>query len=191
MQALRQGVSQEDARRAGCAVARRLLDLPEIERIARVALYASLRDELPTRPIFDELHGRGLPTLFPRSLPDGLLGFVAVERWEDLVAGRYGVPEPEGPGLLLGVDDLVVVPGLAFDGAGRRLGRGAGWYDRTFPVGMQGAPLLVGVGFAFQRVDLVPAGATDRGMDVVVTDREAWRAPPGSLARPARRWART
>jgi 5-formyltetrahydrofolate cyclo-ligase len=70
---------------------------------------------------------------------------------------------------------VVIVPGLAFDAAGRRLGRGAGHYDRAFPAGRQGAPLLVGVGYAFQLVDEVPAGPHDRRMDVVVTEEREVR----------------
>lgn len=159
-------------------MARRLLALPEVERAARVALYASLPDELPTVGIFAELRRRGLVVLFPRCLPDRSLGFAAVERWEDLVPGRYGVFEPTGPALALRDDDVVAVPGLAFDGGGRRLGRGGGCYDRTFPASAGPAPFLVGLGFGFQRVDEVPAGSADRRMDAVVTDLEAWRAKP-------------
>jgi 5-formyltetrahydrofolate cyclo-ligase len=181
MRALRRSVSQSDARRASEAVTRRLLALPEMQRAERVALYASWRDELPTHALFDSVRELGVPTLFPRCLPDDSLCFAAVERWEELVPGRYGVSEPEGEALPLRPGDLVVVPGLAFDRAGRRLGRGAGHYDRTFPVGAEGAPFLVGVGFAFQQVEAVPAGSADRRMDAVVTDREAWAAVAGTL----------
>jgi len=187
MHALRRRMEPEDARRAAAAVNRRLMALPEAARVARVALYASLPDELPTHEMFAELCERGLSILFPRCLPDRSLCFAAVERWEDLVPGRYGVGEPEGPALALGSDDLVVVPGLAFDGACRRLGRGAGFYDRTFPAGADPSPFLVGVGFSFQRVEEVPAGSRDRRMDAVVTDREAWRVQPGGLPERARR----
>jgi len=156
-------------------VTRRLLAMPELAGLGRVVLYAALPDELPTRALHEALRRLRKPILFPRCRPDDLLEFARVEGWEDLEPGRYGVLEPTGPAQALAHDDLVVVPGVAFDGAGRRLGRGGGFYDRTFPPAWIPAPRLVGVGYAFQRVPLVPAGPEDRRMDAVVTDREAWR----------------
>jgi 5-formyltetrahydrofolate cyclo-ligase len=176
MGALRRAVPPGEARRAGAEVARRLLALPELAGAARVALYAARPDELPTADLLEALRARGRATCFPRVGPDGGLEFAAADRFEDLAFGRYGVAEPKGPATELGPGDAVVVPGLAFDGAGRRLGRGGGYYDRTFPAGRPG-PFLVGVGYAFQRVDEVPAEAHDRRMDAVVTDAESLRAP--------------
>jgi 5-formyltetrahydrofolate cyclo-ligase len=65
----------------------------------------------------------------------------------------------------------VLVPGVAFDRAGGRLGRGAGYYDRAFPVSAPSAPLLIGVAYEIQRVDRLPLVETDRRMDAVVTER--------------------
>ena len=170
MKALRLAVPPGEARAAGRAVARRLLALPPLAGPGRVAVYAALPGELPTRDLFDGLRGRGQAPLLPRCVGDRL-EFAPIDRFEELASGRYGVPEPPGPALALGVGDVVVVPGLAFDGEGRRLGRGGGFYDRTFPAGDAGGPLLVGVGFDFQRVESVPAGRRDRAVDVVVTER--------------------
>jgi 5-formyltetrahydrofolate cyclo-ligase len=68
----------------------------------------------------------------------------------------------------------VVAPGLAFDRAGRRLGYGGGYFDGFLPRLRPDCP-VVGVCFAEQLVDAVPAGPRDRGVDVVVTDREVVR----------------
>jgi 5-formyltetrahydrofolate cyclo-ligase len=107
---------------------------------------------------------------------DGALRFAAIERWEDVRPGRYGVPEPRDAhdSRALERSDLVMVPGLAFDSDGRRVGTGAGYYDRTFPVGTP-APFLVGLAFDFQRVDRVPAAAHDRAVDALVTEAGIWR----------------
>jgi len=174
MQSLRDAVPADEARAAGREVARRLLALPQLASPARVALYAALPGELPTRALFDLLCRRGQIPLLPRCVADRL-EFAPVARFEDLASGRYGVPEPVEPAVALGAGDVVVVPGLAFDAGGRRLGRGGGFYDRTFLPGGDGAPLLVGVGFEFQRVERVPAGEHDGVMDMVVTERgRAW-----------------
>jgi 5-formyltetrahydrofolate cyclo-ligase len=99
------------------------------------------------------------------------LEFAPVERWDELVAGRYGVLEPpEALGRVeLRAGDAVIVPGVAFDEAGHRLGRGMGYYDRTFSGA--GGPLLVGLAYEFQVRSSVPFGERDRGMDVILTER--------------------
>ena len=100
------------------------------------------------------------------------LVFSVVKRWGDLRPGRYGVLEPpEGePVADPGADDIVLVPGVAFDRAGHRLGRGGGYYDRTFPPGRPGAPVLFGLAFDFQVVDAAPHDSRDCRMDAIVTE---------------------
>jgi 5-formyltetrahydrofolate cyclo-ligase len=153
------------------AVAARVVALPEFGAARRVALYAALSEELPTAPLFERARGAGKRLLWPR-LVEGRLEFAACPRPEDLCPGALGIPAPPAslPAEIPGTGDLVVVPGLAFDAAGRRLGRGGGHYDRAFPPGRPGAPLLVGVGYAFQLLEEVPAGAQDRRMDAVITE---------------------
>ena len=68
--------------------------------------------------------------------------------------------------------DLVVVPGVAFDDDGYRLGHGKGYYDRAFAAELGDAPTLVGFGYEFQIVDAVPHDHRDRQMDAIVTDRK-------------------
>jgi 5-formyltetrahydrofolate cyclo-ligase len=96
-------------------------------------------------------------------------------RWEALRPGAYGVLEPpaDSAAIPLGAGDLVLVPGVAFDAAGYRLGRGKGYYDRSFarPRGGAEHPLLLGVGYEFQVVAVVPHGVRDRRLDAVVTER--------------------
>ena len=65
---------------------------------------------------------------------------------------------------------MVLVPGLAFDDGGGRLGRGMGYYDRSFEGCVRGAPWLLGFAFAFQIVERVPMESLDRRVDGVVTE---------------------
>ena len=136
-----------------------------------MALGASLPGELAMRPIFDLLQRSGRTALFPRIVSGEALDFVALWRWEDLRSGPFGVREapPGRMAAVLGAGDLVLVPGLGFDRRGRRLGRGGGHYDRTFPPGTS-APMLVGLAFSSQLVDEIPNGAHDRSMDGVLTE---------------------
>lgn len=160
------------------AAAREFLGLAEVEAASRVALYAARPGELSTRPLFDALRAAGRICLLPVIVgPRCPLEFRIVSAWEDLAPGRYGVLEPTqcGETITLQPSDLALVPGLAFDPDGRRVGSGAGYYDRTFPLGRP-APLLVGYAFHLQRVARVPSAPHDRAMDVIVTERGAFRA---------------
>jgi 5-formyltetrahydrofolate cyclo-ligase len=171
--AQRRAVARGDAETDAESAARHLLADSSLLAANRVAAYAALRDELPTRALLDGLAAAGKLLLLPRVDPDGRLAFCAVERWADLVRGPLGVlgpPEGSAP-IQLGRQDVAIVPGVAFDPEGWRLGRGGGYYDRAFPPDAANPPLLVGFGYEFQVVALVPHGSRDRRMDAIVTER--------------------
>jgi len=170
---MRREVAPAESERAGRAAASALIDLELTSCAARIALYAALPDELPTRLLFDAIVERKGAALLPRVADPLGLEFFAVERWEELRPGSFGVLEPErgGSAARLGPGDLVVVPGVAFDEAGYRLGHGKGYYDRAFAVELGDAPTLVGFAYEFQIVDSVPHDHRDRQMDAIVTDR--------------------
>jgi 5-formyltetrahydrofolate cyclo-ligase len=169
--ARRRAVPAAVAEAAGRAVAEALEASDAFRSADPVALYAALPDELPTRPCFEALRARGARVLLPRVGEGRVLLFHAVERWEQLHPGRYGVLEPpEGAAVPPGSAGLVLVPGVAFDREGHRLGRGGGHYDATFPPGTA-APPLFGVAFELQVLASVPHGSEDRRMDAIVTER--------------------
>jgi 5-formyltetrahydrofolate cyclo-ligase len=169
----RTAVDPREAEAAATAVTALLLEDPAVQRAGRIALYAALPDDLPTKPLFHALASTGSERLMPRIQPGRRLVFCAVERWSDLVAGRHGIPEPpEGSEEVAPTaGDLVLVPGLAFDAGGWRLGRGGGYYDRAFPPDAVAPPLLFGLGYALQMVPRVPHDSRDRRMDAIVTER--------------------
>jgi 5-formyltetrahydrofolate cyclo-ligase len=168
----RQAVAPAESERCARRIEAALLAEPRVRQASRFALYAALPDEVPSRPLFDALSALGRPCLFPRALPGHRLAFAAVSDWSELRPGRYGVLEPPAQAAVIrpGAGDLVLVPGVAFDRAGDRLGRGIGYYDRTFPASAPGAPLLIGVAYQLQLVDALPCLETDRRMDAVVTE---------------------
>lgn len=175
MAARRAEVPPERALAASEAAARRLAAAPEFGACRRVVLYASLPGELPVPPFYALARARKT-LLWPRIEPHGELVFAACPRWEDLRPGRYGLlaPGPEVPATPLAAGDLVLLPGLAFDAAGRRLGRGGGHYDQALGAAAS-AVVAFGVGFEFQRVEEVPAGRRDRRVRAVLTEVALWR----------------
>ncbi|MCH8084044.1 MAG: 5-formyltetrahydrofolate cyclo-ligase [Myxococcales bacterium] len=174
MSRLRKDVAPAESARAGQAAAAALIDLELARRAKRIALYAALPYELPTRPLFDAVVEKTGAALLPRTADPLGLEFFAVECWEALRPGAYGVLEPpnDGTAVRLMPGDLVVVPGVAFDEDGYRLGHGKGYYDRAFAAELGDAPTLVGFGYEFQIVDAVPHDHRDRQMDAIVTDQK-------------------
>lgn len=170
MSARRASLARRDRVAAGDAVARIACALPEFECARRVAAYVALDDEVPTRAILDAVLASGRVLLLPR-LAAKRLEFAAVAGLTALRRGGFGVFEPQSSSaaLELAPDDLVFLPGVAFDRRGGRLGRGGGHYDRAFPPATA-APLLLGVAFSFQLVDAVPVGPADRRVDGIVTE---------------------
>ena len=165
----RRAVPPTEARRRAEAVAAHLVPTREWRGAARVALYAALPDELPTAPLWQAAQAAGIPVLWPRVVGD-VLEFALCEEGE-LVSGRYGVSAPPErlPVCDLAHGDLLVVPAVAFDAAGRRLGRGGGHYDRVL-VGLPERASSVAIGYDFQRIDEVPSGDHDVPVTLVVTD---------------------
>lgn len=143
---------------------------PEYLACERLVLYSALPGEIPVEAMFSRASRDGKRVLFPRMLSAVEIVLSPVARIEELQPGRYGVPEPgpRAPIEPLGSDVLVLVPGVAFDGVGARLGRGGGAWDRVLRE-RRGATVF-GVGFECQRVDRVPTEPHDQPMDAVLTE---------------------
>ena len=131
----RRSVLPADQRaQAGRAIRDALLDRPEVQMAGTIAAYYSIGAEPDTRGLVYALWKRGSYVLLPVLRPDGDLDWASYEGPDSLVPGPRGLREPGEP--TRGVDavaraDAVLVPALAVDGAGRRLGRGGGSYDRA------------------------------------------------------------
>ncbi|MGE0665201.1 MAG: 5-formyltetrahydrofolate cyclo-ligase [Sphingomonadales bacterium] len=139
-----------------------------------VAGYHRFRDEADPLPILRFLFASGWTCALPVPVdgPEGLV-FRTWEPGGELVTGRYSIPHPPETSPEVR-PDVVLVPLLAYDGSGRRLGYGAGYYDRALAnLRRTGHALAVGVAYAGQRVDLVPALDHDEPLDMVVTEQDA------------------
>jgi len=151
------------------AAQQRLAVTPEFTAATVVAIYSPIRNEVFTEELFADARRVGKVVTYPRVCGD-LLEFVEVTSREELVAGAYGILEPHGSRVVpLADHDLVVVPGVAFDVSGHRLGYGRGFYDRVLSAGC-GRAALAGLCFDFQVVASLPAEAHDVRMNLVVTD---------------------
>jgi 5-formyltetrahydrofolate cyclo-ligase len=135
-----------------------------------LALYCSIRSEVATSDIFAAAQLAGKRVLYPRTVGT-TLEFIAVETLEMLEASRFGICEPRsGAAVPLAKIDLLVLPGVAFDEKGIRLGYGLGCYDRALAV--IGRPTLVGLAYDFQVVASLPREEHDIPVDIIVTEKK-------------------
>lgn len=123
-------------------------------------------DEIDIRPLLMGLHDRGCQVVLPEVVAPGRgLRFRLWVPGEQLVPGRYGTAHTEGPEL---VPDTLLIPLLAFDRRGGRLGYGGGYYDRSLHA-LPGR-LLIGCAYAAQEVPAVPTGPHDIALHKVATE---------------------
>lgn len=176
--AARRSMASGERRRASEQICDRVLALPELEAVRVVLLYAAVPGEVDPARVGDRLRGRGVTTFYPRVAIDGGLELVAIDDESSLRPGFRGIREPLGhPHAPTGID-LAVVPGVAFDLLGGRLGRGGGHYDRLLTALTEHA-VTIGVCYACQLVPHVPLEPHDRPVGVVVTEHGVHRAPEG------------
>jgi 5-formyltetrahydrofolate cyclo-ligase len=151
----------------------------------RVGLYASLSEELDTRPLIDLARRRGCRIYLPVIAPQrGSRRMSFVEMGEQRRFNRLGIAEPQGRPLP-GVRwlDIVFVPLVAFDARGVRLGMGGGYYDRAFAFrrirSVWQAPRLVGLAYAFQQLPALERARHDVLLDMVATEQGVIRCTTG------------
>jgi 5-formyltetrahydrofolate cyclo-ligase len=179
MRAVLRSLAPEERRAAEAEIARRIWTVPEIAGARTLLLYASLPEEAGTDAVAEEARRRGIVLVYPRCLADRSMTLHAVDSADALRPGRYGIREPDAdacPVRRVEEVDAALIPGLAWDRAGHRLGRGAGYYDRLL-ADTRWRGFRCGFFFAAQEADAVPHDAHDVPLHAVVTDREVVRPP--------------
>ena len=160
-----------DARTScGRAVTEVLLATLPADRFRTVAAYVSTGDEPPTGPLLAALRARRTRVLLPVVVDDGL-DWADYGGPDELAPARWELAEPTGPRLgtaALAAADAVVVPALRVDRAGRRLGRGGGYYDRALVHARPGVPVIAVV-YDGEVVDEVPAEDHDVAVTAAAT----------------------
>jgi 5-formyltetrahydrofolate cyclo-ligase len=189
--ARRAAMTPEARAAASRRIVERLVTLPEFTAAEGVHCFVSLAEEVDTEPVFRACWEAGKRTFIPYQIPArGVLGLARREPEDKLIAGPFNVPEPpphrreEEP---RGEVDLVLVPGVAFDRAGHRLGYGKGFYDDfltsiarggvkdEWKVRRSSGVAVIALVFAVQIVDSVPADPWDVTLPAILTEEELIR----------------
>jgi 5-formyltetrahydrofolate cyclo-ligase len=190
MRALRRNLEPEFRRAAQQAIRLHLRKLGIWKRDRRVSTFLSFGGEVDLRGTFADAWSAGAKLYVPliARRRSGHLSFVPIARETQFRINWYGIEEPAS-GLkgqkFLREMDVVLVPTLAFDAHGHRLGMGAGYYDRAMQRRLDRSrswrrPLLVGIAFGLQQVEAIERQPWDVPLDMIVTERGVMRFPTGN-----------
>ena len=177
MRQQRRALSERERAAASAELCARFVREPLFRNSRRVAAYLTNDGEMDLQPLIERLWAAGkqvfLPVLYRKQL-----WFIPYERGSGFVFNRFGIPEPDlapRERVRLPSLDLALMPLVAFDDAGNRLGMGGGFYDRTFAYLKRASrwrrPLLVGTAFEIQRLPSLPVQPWDMPLEGVLTER--------------------
>lgn len=163
----------EEVFKLSSIIQKKFLELNELKDVRRLALYASFKNEVLADTILEYATSHGKEVFFPRVVrgKKGLI-FLKVHGKKDLAPGSYEIEEPShdrGETAPVPSFDMIIVPGVAFDTNGNRLGYGKGYYDKALENAREGC-LIAALAFDFQILDRIPAEAHDVKMAKIVTE---------------------
>lgn len=155
-------------------ITRRFLALPELKTVKTVFCYVSVGKEPATDAIVDMLLETGRTVAVPRCEGDGIMEARIIRSRTELINGLYGIPTPLDTAEMLAPAkiDMAIIPALACDRQGNRLGRGAGYYDRWL-AGFSGICVCLCCQAVF--MDALPAEAHDIRAGIIITEKNTYR----------------
>lgn len=157
-----------------------ILNLNQFHNSNNIALYMSMDKEIDTNKLLQKAFDLKKSVFIPRVNGD-VMNMIKINDTKNLIKNKFGIWEPSNSADVNTPDyslDLIIVPALAFDNLGNRLGHGKGYYDKYFESYEQkynSIPLLVGIAFDEQLVDNVPVTDSDVKMDMVVVNEKIYK----------------
>lgn len=150
------------------ALCRYVLESEWFRQAMTIMAYTAIPPEVDLSPVLEAILAAGKTLIMPRCEADGMMTARRIDDLGQLTSGTYGIPEPnsDAPVVSAAEIDLILVPGMAFDASGRRLGRGKGYYDR-FLSDFHGKTM----GICGQLMEEIPVEQHDITMDAVAVDR--------------------
>ncbi len=168
----RRALKQKEVLEKSLAIEKHFFLLKEVSEAKIFGVYADFDNEPSTRGIIKKLLSLGKKVCVPETdFENNTLSFCQISSLSELRETEHGIPEPEGQNPVAASEiGVFVVPGVAFDAKGHRLGFGAGFYDRFFS-STQVKGLRVASAFDFQLVENVPKEPHDARMHFIVTEK--------------------
>lgn len=163
----KRAMTAQEIEEKSARLAERLFDTEEYRRAGSLYVYLSFNQEVRTRPIIERAWADGKRVAVPKVVGDEVR-FIWITGFDALAESGFGILEPAGDGPI--ADDeaaLVLMPGLAFDARGHRLGYGGGYYDRYLEAHPRHP--TVALCYGFQVVEEIPVEAHDRKVDRIIS----------------------
>ncbi|HEY4716966.1 MAG TPA: 5-formyltetrahydrofolate cyclo-ligase [bacterium] len=159
----------KDALNKSNIITSRVIALREFMHAGSIAFYTSVKNEVDTSAIFKYAKALDKEIAFPKVHGEGIK-FHIIKDLSELDKGRFGIPEPDSVNAEIRVKDvnLFLIPGVAFDKSGFRLGYGKGYYDRIV-CDVKG--FMLGLAFDFQIVETIHPSENDIKVDKIVTEK--------------------
>jgi 5-formyltetrahydrofolate cyclo-ligase len=149
------------------AICNQLIELDEYKYAKVIYIYMDFKNEVKTKPIIDNALKMGKKIALPK-IENNVMSFYYIHSYEYLKKGYFGILEPNTTELAEDRKALIVVPGVAFDERGFRVGYGKGFYDRFLSQHM--VFTKVALAFKLQIVDQIPNDEHDVAMDMIITE---------------------
>jgi 5-formyltetrahydrofolate cyclo-ligase len=169
--------AQENKDELSAEICAKFIALPQYVRAKTVMYYIDVRSEVRTRHALPTALATGKKIVVPWCNAQGELELFHLESMDELAVGMYKILEPKEelrglPAKQVGATDLdlIMVPGVAFDRTGARMGHGKGYYDKLLQHARYDAP-LVALAFECQLFAEIPTGEHDIFMDMIITER--------------------
>lgn len=176
----RKTLSPDSYAKKSAAIREKLENLDEFKKAKKIMAYVSTSEEVDTHDLIKDCFKKGMTVYIPK-VDRNELKIIPVRSWEVLEPGTFSILEPmfneeteeANPEEL----DIILVPGIAFDQHGHRLGHGRGFYDRTLK---KTNAFKVGLAFSEQIVDKIPNEEHDVPLDLIITDSSLITPNPNS-----------
>lgn len=166
MKARRNALTEEEKRYAAASCLSKLKELPEFMNSEWIYAYIACRNELETADIISWCLSHGKHVVVPKVYGE-IMHFYEIASLSDCIPGAFGILEPSGdPEDRVTAPGVMLVPGLAFDKSGNRLGYGGGFYDKY--LSSHDDIITVALSYDFQIVEKVPAEQHDKKMDYLI-----------------------
>ncbi len=169
----REALSPREATLKSSCIAEILLDFPRFKKAGIVGAFAAIRNEPDLRRMLERVMTQK-KICFPVVEENEELEFYQINNYQELRAGNYEIPEPDkavAQKMTKESFEVVLVPGIAFDANGYRIGYGKGYYDK-FLAGIKA--IKIGIAYDFQIVQAVPFEEHDLSMDYIITEKKVF-----------------
>lgn len=178
MRKARKNMLPETVRNLSVAAQKHILADNAWRKAGSVGLYVAVRHEMETDMLSENAWATGKNVYFPHTSPYaiGIIRFLPCISRDELVVNHFGIPEPTPETCPLPkageewIPELIIVPGVAFDVKGRRIGSGGGYYDRLFAKSSMRDTIRIGFAYSFQVLEEIPSESWDVPMHAIATE---------------------